>query len=692
MQNLHVPTNRPSVSANGYALESLSELWDYFEDDEGDPNIQRASKLLSGAIGFKKFTDLLRLPLAARNEDILVMIAKCLRTRLSKVLFFGSTPHGMWLKLAQHFQLEEFAAGQRVFRQGDNGHKFYFIHSGLVSIYLESAAMMQTSNPDLDSNTCVATLVPGQTVGERALMGEDEKRSATMVATNETTFFTIGREVFVHVMGATDWQDDNFVEKSQFMDTVFPFVELLKNERTSIAYFLEQQVVAMNDIVYDFGSVVEKVYFIKEGSFRLDGKSKSNERMVPISVSNLSCPGECFGEEDVFSQKEHRETRVTCTSASAKVYVIDAKQFQRFFCIKTFRGYDYLCELVNNRTGIREQRIEHTAKVLADGDGHRARGERSSLSDLRECYGQLRNAGAKEKALLNGLRPRPVASVTVSPATSRLNSARTNVYCEEVSAKQMSLSLRGASVSLDSPCHTNKKLPPDLVAFFYKKHKKVTCNCDHHLCVKCNPNGKGGEGSSLVADLFNRIDSLGVSSHNFEADGMQGRPPPSGMKMFNNKTLFRKTASEPCLSARGAITQMVKTLDSGEAGGAAEDKLEYKLEFKKGRGGPKPLGVHKRINGNGHRRIPPAGDYRPIMRFAPAPMKKRIVPVSVSVLPPLSLYGIAQGGTLHYGSGPGGQGYAGPGQGYAGPGQGYAGPGQGYAGPGQGYGPHGGRY
>mmetsp|Transcript_10782 Transcript_10782/g.16396 ORF Transcript_10782/g.16396 Transcript_10782/m.16396 type:complete len:1178 (-) Transcript_10782:165-3698(-) len=83
----------------------------------------------------------------------------------------------------------EFADGETIIQQGEEGDKFYMISSGIVSVYVNHAE--------------VAKLQPGSYFGEMALMNDD-RRNATVTAVGPVICLTLDRSEFVKILGPLD--------------------------------------------------------------------------------------------------------------------------------------------------------------------------------------------------------------------------------------------------------------------------------------------------------------------------------------------------------------------------------------------------------------------------------------------------------------------------------------------------------
>ncbi len=86
----------------------------------------------------------------------------------------------------KYLHRREFTPNEMIFRQGDSGYGFYFIFSGSVNIY----ANHQTLNAD-DPGDLIVRLEKRQYFGEMGLLEEFNRRSATIIAAENTVLLGI---------------------------------------------------------------------------------------------------------------------------------------------------------------------------------------------------------------------------------------------------------------------------------------------------------------------------------------------------------------------------------------------------------------------------------------------------------------------------------------------------------------------
>ncbi|MBQ4437425.1 cyclic nucleotide-binding domain-containing protein [bacterium] len=136
--------------------------------------------------GFEKF-------LASNTENREKITGKI---RLGKMLLASSVFSFMSQKqisyLIKNLKPEKIKAGTVVFKQGDEGNKFYLIQEG--NIHLERF--------DNSLKTLDIVLKPGNFFGEMALV-KNIPRTATAEAVTDSLLFTLDKESFCNVIGST---------------------------------------------------------------------------------------------------------------------------------------------------------------------------------------------------------------------------------------------------------------------------------------------------------------------------------------------------------------------------------------------------------------------------------------------------------------------------------------------------------
>jgi len=109
---------------------------------------------------------------------------------LEGVPLFREIPLHHLRELARYARSETYAAGEIIVRMGDPGSTLYIVRTGHVSVVREHPS---------GGEVALATLGPGEFFGELSIF-DGEKRSATVIALDETTTVTLGRFDLVRVV------------------------------------------------------------------------------------------------------------------------------------------------------------------------------------------------------------------------------------------------------------------------------------------------------------------------------------------------------------------------------------------------------------------------------------------------------------------------------------------------------------
>ncbi|CAE7869984.1 Pde11, partial [Symbiodinium sp. KB8] len=116
-----------------------------------------------------------------------------LRTFLKSVALFSHLSEGQFESLSQAAGVCEYAPGDVIIRQGEEGHTMFIIRSGEVTVY-------KNSDPDsTELGPAVGHLATGDILGERALI-KKETRAASCVADTVVECLTVSDTVFSNVL------------------------------------------------------------------------------------------------------------------------------------------------------------------------------------------------------------------------------------------------------------------------------------------------------------------------------------------------------------------------------------------------------------------------------------------------------------------------------------------------------------
>ena len=112
---------------------------------------------------------------------------------LRKTQFFADLTPRTLAELANNIEIREYAVGDRIVTQGDEGREFFMITAGRVDI----------AKSDSGKQNVVNRLEAGSYFGEVALI-KNQPRNASVIATEPTTCYVLTREEFRSVVDSSD--------------------------------------------------------------------------------------------------------------------------------------------------------------------------------------------------------------------------------------------------------------------------------------------------------------------------------------------------------------------------------------------------------------------------------------------------------------------------------------------------------
>ncbi len=126
-------------------------------------------------------------------DDVKKVLDQTFILRTIQQKFAPNTPLEVLRPVAENTSINQFAPGEVIFSQGDEGDSLHFIRSGSVTV-----------SSNVEGREMVMSYVPAnQSVGEMALLG-DTTRSATVKATVKTETLSISRESFEALLGSVE--------------------------------------------------------------------------------------------------------------------------------------------------------------------------------------------------------------------------------------------------------------------------------------------------------------------------------------------------------------------------------------------------------------------------------------------------------------------------------------------------------
>jgi putative ABC transport system ATP-binding protein len=144
-----------------------------------DPRVLEAADRIVNLVDGRVASDVR----VARSVEICEFLART-------SIFAGHTPASL-TEVAEQMNIDRFAGGEVIFRQGDPGDRFYLIRRGRVQVLRGD-----------EGARLVATLGPGEFFGEAALI-EDKPRNATLRAVEDVELFSLTKAQFRTALAAS---------------------------------------------------------------------------------------------------------------------------------------------------------------------------------------------------------------------------------------------------------------------------------------------------------------------------------------------------------------------------------------------------------------------------------------------------------------------------------------------------------
>ncbi|CAD8097040.1 unnamed protein product [Paramecium sonneborni] len=182
-----------------------------------------------------------------------------------------------------------------LFHVGDSGSLFYIILKGSVGVFILLPSPDDFNRFELKE---VNVLKAGNSFGELALLNDNAKRTATIIAKEDCMLAVMEKHHFKAILGAQEQQ--KVQDRISFLCS-FPFLQSWSfREIKTISYHFEPIQVTLNQAVIKQNDYCSNFYIVREGNFEVTYTLNDSHRLKGISSTHSICvlgPGEFFGEE-----------------------------------------------------------------------------------------------------------------------------------------------------------------------------------------------------------------------------------------------------------------------------------------------------------------------------------------------------------------------------------------------------------
>ncbi|KAH8589466.1 putative camp-dependent protein kinase regulatory subunit [Bisporella sp. PMI_857] len=208
------------------------------------------------------------------------------------------------------------AKGIKVITQGDQGDFFYVVEKGTFDVYKHEAGSLQ---PGLDGlGDKVATIEPGGSFGELALMYGAPRAATVMSAESGSTLWALDRITFRRILMDSTFQRRRLYES--FLEEVPLLSTLDKYERSKVADALETQKYPAGTTIIKEGDAGEAFYLLESGEAEAYKAGTENAVMYYKK-------GDYFGELALLNDAPRAASVISKTEV--KVATLGKDGFQR---------------------------------------------------------------------------------------------------------------------------------------------------------------------------------------------------------------------------------------------------------------------------------------------------------------------------------------------------------------------------
>ncbi|CAD8172121.1 unnamed protein product [Paramecium octaurelia] len=275
-----------------------------------------------------------------------------------------------------------------LFHVGDQGSLFYIILKGSVGVFILLPSPDDSKRFELKE---VNILKAGNSFGELALLNDNAKRTATIIAKEDCMLAVMEKHHFKAILGAQEQQ--KVQDRIAFLCS-FPFLQSWSfREIKTFSYHFEPIQITLNQAVIKQNDYCSNFYIVREGNFEVTYTLNDAHKLKGVFSTHSICvlgPGEFFGEEaflmddgktfilklfNVFSVRWSRvKCSVICRSQCGQILRISREDIiKRFWDEKTQTVFVSLLQSIHqfrlNKMRYYEQIADDKLKQLNGQEG-----------------------------------------------------------------------------------------------------------------------------------------------------------------------------------------------------------------------------------------------------------------------------------------------------------------------------------
>lgn len=309
--------SEPVKKQNSNVLPSSDEE-DVVDEEEDDERLQKlAAKKATGkkkmgisAEVYGNYSQLadFKPPVIEKSEEQVEQIRKTLKLSL----MFQNLEQNDFDAVVGAMGVKNFAAGEYVIRQGDDGAELFIVGDGTLKC--------EKLFPGNDAPTYLKTYNPGEVFGELSLM-YNAPRAASIISESDSVCFSLDRDTFNSIVKGAAVKRRNLYE--EFLAKIDILTDLEPAERSKICDCLNSETFALGDFVIREGEEGNKFYLIMEGTG--EALKETDGQLVKVFEYG---PNSYFGELALLND-DKRKASIRVTSDKMLVASLDKNSFMR---------------------------------------------------------------------------------------------------------------------------------------------------------------------------------------------------------------------------------------------------------------------------------------------------------------------------------------------------------------------------
>ncbi|CAD8126891.1 unnamed protein product [Paramecium sonneborni] len=378
---------------------------------------EEASNVQLFILQTEKLKKLLQIQKEYRNTKILAEIAQ-----IAKQIGFLSNykDRPFFTDLCKHLYMQTFEPNSWIFKQGDEGDKFYVILNGSVRVLIDQA----TTLTDVMIKKEVAQLKKGEFFGEMALQF-NLKRTATIITNEITDLIILENEAFQQFMLADHMQTERVKETKMFLEKLQIFQGFSNKIMVSLSTKCIQSKHKHQTILLKAETIPIKLFIIKSGCVTVIQKlpgvisdySPQVEYGFPLNeyfeISELG-KGDIFGDFAMLKQEKSKYTYMTAIESEIiTLSLFDIKKIvpsdlldQYIVKLQTYPEPQELKEMIIEKDKWEKYKKQLLNRVHKEKQSRKGFNEGLRLPTLNDSYIQAPNRHNIKAFIINDKRQR----------------------------------------------------------------------------------------------------------------------------------------------------------------------------------------------------------------------------------------------------------------------------------------------